>query len=264
MKKFLLAGAAGVALLASGVAMAQGYGGKGMDRDGNGEVTRAEATAASDMMFKRMDVNKDNVLSEADRAARKDMRFAAVDTNNDGQLSKAELETAKAARMDKRAERQEKRAERREQRMANMTEEQKAAWQAKRTERQEARFAKMDTDGNGALSEAEFAAAADMMKGREGRRGGGKAMRGGHHGGQHGGGHEGGGRRGMMMAQADTNGDKAISQDEFRAAALTRFAAMDADNNGVVTKAERQAMREKRGGMRGKRGGDQMMAPAAE
>src|SRR3546814_6927341 len=60
-------------------------------------------------------------------------------------------------------------------------------------------------------------------------------MRGGHHSMR--GGH------GMMM-KADTDGDKAISQAEFRTAALARFDAQDANKDGQVTAEERQAARE--------------------
>ena len=243
MKKLFLAGAAGVALLASGAAIAHNYGGHGgkkMDLDGNGEVTRAEAATAADTAFARMDANKDGILNAADRSERKGNRFAAIDINNDGQLTKAELDTAHAARMEKRAERKGDRAGKR---MTNMTDEQKAEWQAKRAERRDAHFAAMDTDQNGALSEAEFTAGHAKMG--EGKRGKHKGKRG-----------------GMMMERADTNGDKAISKDEFTTAAMARFDRMDADKNGVISTAERQAMQDKRGERRGMRGMAPMEAPA--
>ena len=53
-----------------------------------------------------------------------------------------------------------------------------------------------------------------------------------------------GDRAGMMGRMGDTNGDGAISQAEFTAAALKRFDASDADRNGTVTDAERKAARE--------------------
>ncbi len=243
MKKFLMAGAAGVALLASGVAVAHnhgGHGGKKMDLDGNGEVTRVEATAAADTAFARMDANKDGVLNATDKAERKGDRFAKMDANSDGQLTKAEMDAAHAARMDKRAERM---GDRGNKRMANMTEEQKAEWQAKRAERRDTHFAAMDTDKNGALSEAEFTAGHAAMG--EGKRGKHKGKRG-----------------GMMMERADANGDKAISKDEFTTAAMGRFDRMDADKNGTISANERQAMKDKRGERRDKRGMAPMEAPA--
>ena len=243
MKKLILAGVAGVALLASGAAIAHnhgGFGGKMMDSDGNGEVTRAEAAAAAEAGFTRMDANKDGVLNAADRAERKGDRFANMDANKDGQLSKAEMDAAHAARMEKRAERK---GERGGKRMANMTDEQKAEWQAKRAERRDTHFAAMDTDKNGTLSEAEFTAGHAKMG--EGHRGKHKGKRG-----------------GKMMERADTNGDKAVSKAEFTTAAMARFDRVDADKNGVISAAERQAMKDKRGERRGKRGAAPMEAPA--
>ncbi len=225
MKNFWMVGAAGIALLASGAAIAHNHGGMKMDVDGNGEVTRAEATTAANAAFAKLDANNDGVLNVTDRAERKADRFATMDANKDGQLSKAEMEAAHAARMEKRGERGGKR-------IAKMSEEQKAEWQAKRDERHAAHFAAMDTDKNGALSEAEFTAGhAKMGEGRGGK----------HHG------KRGGHGRGDMMAKVDTNGDKAVSKAEFTSGAMARFDAMDSDKNGVVSVAERKAMKGKRG-----------------
>lgn len=113
------------------------------------------------------------------------------------------------------------------------------------------RFARMDTDKNGAISEAEFIAMHEARADRRGERremkmGGGKM---GGHAGRH-------GRGAMaMMAQADTNGDKAVSRDEFRAAAEARFAKADANKDGTITAEERRAGRKGHG--RGR-----MMQPA--
>lgn len=56
-----------------------------------------------------------------------------------------------------------------------------------------------------------------------------------------------GGRRGgkgmAMMARTDTNGDKAVSQAEFRAAIEARFAKADANSDGSITMDERKAGR---------------------
>jgi Ca2+-binding EF-hand superfamily protein len=56
------------------------------------------------------------------------------------------------------------------------------------------------------------------------------------------GGH-GGAMMGMLGKMADTNNDGAITQAEFTAAALKHFDTIDADHNGTVTAAERQAAR---------------------
>ncbi|KHK92408.1 hypothetical protein LK12_06265 [Novosphingobium malaysiense] len=85
------------ALSIGGIAYAQPGRGGGpmMDMDGNGTVTRAEAKQASDAMFTRMDVNNDGKLDQADRQARHEARraemFAMLDTDNDGSISRDEF-----------------------------------------------------------------------------------------------------------------------------------------------------------------------------
>ena len=112
---------------------------------------------------------------------------------------------------------------------------------ADRTARQATHFAALDTDKNGSISQAEFtnraappegAMRGERMGGRHGRHGGGHEGMRGMHGGMAG---------GMMMRMADTNSDQAISQAEFTAAALKRFDTADANKDGTLTRAERQA-----------------------
>lgn len=106
------------------------------------------------------------------------------------------------------------------------------------------RFAAMDADKNGALTEAEFVAAhqarADKREDRREKRMGRGNAEGkmGRHGGRHGGGMK-------MIARADTNGDKAVSQAEFRAAAEARFAKADANSDGTISADERKSGRGK-------------------
>lgn len=107
-------------------------------------------------------------------------------------------------------------------------------------------FAEMDADKNGAISEAEFVAGHEARAAKRGDR---REMRmgsGGHEAkmGRHGG-HHGGGMR--MLEMADTNGDKAVSKAEFRAAAEVRFAKADTNSDGTVTADERKAARGKHG-----------------
>ena len=110
-------------------------------------------------------------------------------------------------------------------------------------------FDRLDTNGDGMISRTEFETHhAERREQRAERRGeGGERM--GRRGGR---GHRGGM---AMMRRADTDGNGAISQAEFQAAALARFDRADADNNGVVTAAEKQsaraAMRETRQQRRG-------------
>jgi len=110
MKTFL--SAIGLATLLAGVAMAgdQPRSDNGMqaDKDGDGRVSRAEATSAgaerSGEWFDKLDLNKDGyVTSEETRQAREtrhgDMkakmeeRFKEADINSDGQLSLDEVQS---------------------------------------------------------------------------------------------------------------------------------------------------------------------------
>lgn len=98
------------------------------------------------------------------------------------------------------------------------------------------RFAIMDADNNGAISQSEFMAIheagaerrADRRERRMERIG--ASMRE-------------GGRVGAiaMMARADTNGDKAVSQAEYRAAIDARFSKADANQDDSLSIEERQA-----------------------
>ncbi len=153
------------------------------------------------------DADGNGVVTKAEMLAAADARFADMDANNDGTLNEAD----------------------------------KAAMVAKH-------FATMDADKNGSLSQAEFIAAHEARaEKREDRRekrmgrGGPEGERGGkmgRHGGRHGGGMK-------MLAMADTNGDKAVSQAEFRAAAEARFAKADTNSDGTISADERKAGRGK-------------------
>jgi hypothetical protein len=106
------------------------------------------------------------------------------------------------------------------------------------------RFAAIDTDKNGAISQAEFMAAHDMRGERRADRRE-KRMEHRKMGKRH---EREGGRDGRMdiMARADSDGDKAISQPEFRAAAEARFAKADTNKDGSITPDERKAGRKGR------------------
>ncbi len=111
---------------------------------------------------------------------------------------------------------------------------------AKMAERHGEMFTKMDTDKNGSISRAEFDAhhAGMMQSGRGGMEG----RRGMKHGGRHGDmGHMGG----RMFAMADANKDGKVTEAEATSAALAHFDKVDTDKNGTISDAERQAAREK-------------------
>lgn len=108
---------------------------------------------------------------------------------------------------------------------------------ADRTARQKAHFDRLDADSDGAISYAEFTASRETR--RAGRAEGGERMH--RRGGMH---HM--NRAGMMRGMArmaDADQDGAVTQAEFRAAALARFDRVDANGDGTISADERQARR---------------------
>lgn len=170
-----------------------------------GDMTRAQAQQHAAERFTKMDANRDGTLNEADRAARHAMMFDKLDADKDGSVSKAEMEAMRAHHGGKRGDRMARRDGK------------PAPTEAQKTDRRAAMFARVDTDGNGAVSRAEF----DAMHAKMGARMGGKM------------GKRGGGKM-----------DGAITLQAFVANALTRFDKTDANRDGTVTQAERQAARE--------------------
>lgn len=171
--KALLIGLTLAALAAGGTAIAQSHSRHGPDRDGDGIVTRAEATAKASEMFARMDVNKDGKLDAADREARMGAMFDRLDADHNGQITRAEFMSGHSGM------------------------------------------------GQGGIGYGGM--------GNEGKMG---------HGGM-GRGH----MMGMMAKMADTNGDGAVSQAEFMAAAMQHFDRADANHDGSISAAEREAAR---------------------
>jgi hypothetical protein len=136
-----------------------------------------------------------------------------------------------------------------------------------------------DTDGDGRISRAEAAAAADTRFARMDANGDGKLTpeemgpRGGRGGsdmppppppavadaaappparGM-------GGGRGIRRADADGNGS--LTRDEFRALEMRRFDRLDANQDGFIDQGEMQAMRDRMMQMRERRGGGSISPP---
>ncbi|WP_137680675.1 EF-hand domain-containing protein [Aurantiacibacter suaedae] len=152
-----LAIVATAAALAGTAAMAQDRGAQRTPQ------TRAQAEARATAMFDRLDVNADDQLSPADREAAERKRFDEADTDGNGQLSFAEVTAQREKRQQARTERREQRSER----MAARGGEARGARQraGMRMMRGEGGFGgrmlqRADTDGSGAVSRAEFTAAA--------------------------------------------------------------------------------------------------------
>lgn len=108
---------------------------------------------------------------------------------------------------------------------------------ADREARRTAAFDRLDANKDGNISRAEFAAPRPVMGAGAERRGNGMG---------HGMGHGMGQRRGggmMLMRMADSDRDGAVSRAEFATAAAARFDRVDANRDGQITPAERQAAR---------------------
>lgn len=152
----------GAALLAVPVLAAPGGAAKG-DADGNGVLTRAEAQANSAQMFARMDANKDGKLDAADRSARHAERqakmFASLDADGNGSISKAEWDKHSADRAAKRGEKRAEAGEPGEHKRDGMRDGHRGK-RGGHYDMGERMMGKADTDGDKAISQAEFQTAA--------------------------------------------------------------------------------------------------------
>ena len=161
----LAIGVAAIALVAAGAAQAQSTDRRGPDADGNGVVTRAEATAGAEAQFARMDRNGDGRLTLEDRSPAGGPDRAPPAAGPEGGPPHGQPG---------------------------------------------------GPDGRGAM---------------------------------------------MMARMADTNNDRAVDRAEFLAAAEQRFDRVDADHDGSISAAERDARRSQMQQHMGRRGGDHAMPP---
>ena len=147
MRKLTLSIAAAT-LATAGVALAApGMGGHQMPQ---GDMTRAQAQARAAEHFAKMDANGDGKLDKTDREAMRAKMFDKLDANDDGAISKSEFEARHRGRAD--AAQAGQAGERAGHRMGG----------GKRGMRGgHGMMAKMaDTNGDGAISQAEFTAGA--------------------------------------------------------------------------------------------------------
>lgn len=154
--------ALGAALIAVPVLAAPG-GAKG-DTDGNGTLTRAEAQAHATQRFAKMDFNKDGKIDAADRTAKRAemqaKKFTALDTDGNGSISQAEWNNQGAERGAKRAERVAKRAEAGEAGEGKRPGMRGDGKRGGRHAMHGGMMGKADTNGDKAISQAEFQTAA--------------------------------------------------------------------------------------------------------
>ena len=162
--------------------------------------------------------DRDADVTRAQVIERTDQRFARLDANNDGRFT---LEEGR-----------QQREQRRSQRMDRM-------------------FGRLDLDRNGSITREEMSQARAQHQARRGeRRAGGPGGPGMRHRRPDGPGGPGGpGMRGQRLF-----GEQGfVTREQFRERALARFDRADADRNGIVTAAERQAVRAQRRERRGER-----------
>jgi hypothetical protein len=96
MKKRIVLGLSLAAMVAAGGAYAaQEQGRPKLDANGDGTISRAEAQAGAAALFARLDVNHDGKLDETDRElhrqAMKTRLFERLDSDGSGQISKGEF-----------------------------------------------------------------------------------------------------------------------------------------------------------------------------
>lgn len=144
MKRKLTLSVAAAVLATAGVAIAAPA------MKPQGDMTRAQAEARAGEMFAKLDVNGDGTLDQADRAARQSRMFERLDTDKNGQISEAEFAAAR-----------EKRGQRGAGMAAGEHQGMKGHHKGGRGMHGGRGMMKMaDTNGDGAISRAEFTAGA--------------------------------------------------------------------------------------------------------
>ncbi|MEZ5743544.1 MAG: EF-hand domain-containing protein [Sphingomonadaceae bacterium] len=174
MKKLALAISA-AALVAGGAAYADHHQGRkgGADTDSDGVVTLAEHNAHAAQMFASMDANSDGVINSDDRDARREARktemFDRLDADNNGAISRDEFMSAE--RPGKRGEGKHRMGMHGGKRGGGMmkmadTNNDGAISQAEFNAAATARFEKTDANNDGKISKEERQAAHAEMRGK--------------------------------------------------------------------------------------------------
>lgn len=221
MKKLLILGASGAALIVSAAAIAQ----PAAQAPAAPKVhTRADVQARVTQHFGKLDANKDGFITRAELDARastvagKRARgagnlFARLDANQDGTITRAEADAARA----------------------------KAAQQRQDApgagNRKGGIFERFDSNKDGQITRAEF----DSVRAQRGQSRGSGATSGrrAHSG------HGFAALTGRMFDAADANRDGRVALQEATASALRHFDMADANRDGQITREERQQMRER-------------------
>jgi hypothetical protein len=182
MKKLMIGLSAGALALAGTAFAAHHEGHAKADADGDGVITRAEMQAHSAAMFARMDANSDGKLDQTDRDARRAERrtkmFDKLDADGNGSISRDEFmaferEGKRGHRMGKhdgeghgKHHRWGKRGGHHGMKMMKMadTDNDGAISQAEFTAAAEQRFAAADTNGDGQLTKEERDAYREQMR----------------------------------------------------------------------------------------------------
>lgn len=156
------------------------------------------------------DANGDGIVTRQEALAAADARFAKLDTNKDGQLSREEHRAGK-------------RHHRGMHKRGGADGDKRAAFHQKMLQR-------FDTDKDGTLSDAERQAARQAWQARRAASGkpDGKAMK----------------------PRIDADGNGSVSLAEMRTKAAAHFDRVDANHDGKIDKAEREAAHAKRKAMR--------------
>ncbi len=138
-----------VAFAVSGLILSPAVQAQEAQRD-TADLTRADAETRAATRFARMDANSDGTLNAADREAHARARFAAQDADANGELSFEEMEAARESR----------RAERSEDGQRGNRGGHRRGHRGMRGggDRHGQMLERVDTDGDGAISEAEFTA----------------------------------------------------------------------------------------------------------